>query len=109
MAIQRYSDGFGGQFPSVNGHFSTMLDRFFNESVGRLGGLSRYSPHVDAHETENCFEIEASLSGMKREDIKVEFQQGRLTLSGERRTRNERNDRRSHLVESQYGSFSRSF
>ena len=46
---------------------------------------------------------------MRREDIKVEFQQGRLTISGERRVQSERNNRRYHLVESQFGSFNRSF
>ncbi len=109
MAIQRYSDGFGDQFPSPGSSFSTMLDRFFKESMTRSGGLSRYSPHVDAYETERSYELEASLPGLKREDIKVEFQQGRLTRSGERRSQSERNERRYHLIESQYGSFNRSF
>ena len=46
---------------------------------------------------------------MKREEIKVDFHQGRLTISGERQFKNEQNDRRHHLVESAYGSFHRSF
>ncbi|QIL76603.1 MULTISPECIES: Hsp20/alpha crystallin family protein [Hymenobacter] len=49
------------------------------------------------------------MPGIKREDIKVDFHQGRLTISGERQFQNEQNDRRYHLVESSYGSFQRSF
>lgn len=46
---------------------------------------------------------------MKRDDIKVDSHQGRLTISGERQFQNEQNDRRYHLAESLYGSFQRSF
>ncbi|AYA38936.1 Hsp20/alpha crystallin family protein [Hymenobacter oligotrophus] len=106
MAIQRYSDSFGDMTPQS---FSSMLDRFFSDSLNTRGRLSAFVPHVDAYETERGYEIEASLPGMKREDIRVEFQQGRLSISGERRMQNERNDRRYHLMESQYGSFQRTF
>ena len=86
-----------------------MLDRFFNDSLAARGRMSSFSPHVDAYETEKSYEIEAALPGMKREDIKVDFHQGRLTITGERQFRNEQNQRRYHLVESSFGSFQRSF
>ncbi|UYZ62324.1 Hsp20/alpha crystallin family protein [Hymenobacter weizhouensis] len=106
MAIQKYQDAFSDLASSS---FSTMLDRFFNDSLASRGRVSSFSPHVDAYETEKSYEIEAALPGMKREDIKVDFHQGRLSISGERQFRNERNDRRYHVVESSFGSFQRSF
>ena len=106
MAIQKYQDSFSDLASSS---FSTMLDRFFNDSLASRGRVSSFSPHVDAYETERSYEIEAALPGLKREDIKVDFHQGRLTISGERHFRNEQNQRRYHLVESSYGSFQRSF
>lgn len=106
MAIQQYQDSFSGMGQSP---FSSMLDRFFNDTVASRGRLSSFSPQVDAYETERGYQIEAALPGIKREDIKVDFQQGRLTISGERQFKNEQNDRRYHLVESSYGSFQRSF
>jgi HSP20 family protein len=106
MAIQKYQDSFSDLASSS---FSTMLDRFFNDSMAARGRVNSFSPHVDAYETEKSFEIEAALPGMKREDIKVDFHQGRLTIAGERTFRNEQNERRYHLVESSYGSFHRSF
>ncbi|QDA60201.1 Hsp20/alpha crystallin family protein [Hymenobacter jejuensis] len=106
MAIQKYQDSFSDMMPT---NFSSMLDRFFNDSMASRGRVSNFSPQVDAFETEKGYEIEASLPGLKREDIKVDFHQGRLTISGERQFKNEQNDRRYHIVESSYGSFQRSF
>ncbi|UOG74894.1 Hsp20/alpha crystallin family protein [Hymenobacter tibetensis] len=106
MSIQKYQDSFSDLASS---NFSTMLDRFFNDSLASRGRVNSFSPHVDAYETEKSYEIEAALPGMKREDIKVDFHQGRLTIAGERQFRNEQNQRRYHMVESSFGSFQRSF
>ncbi|MGY2130631.1 Hsp20/alpha crystallin family protein [Hymenobacter sp. HD11105] len=106
MAIQQYQDSFSGMGQSP---FSAMLDRFFNDSLASRGRVASFSPQVDAYETERGYQIEAALPGIKREDIKVDFHQGRLTISGERQFKNEQNDRRYHLVESSFGSFQRSF
>jgi HSP20 family protein len=107
MAIQKYQDSFSELSSSS---FSSMLDRFFNDSLASRGRVNSFSPHADAYETEKSYEIEVALPGLKREDIKVDFHQGRLSITGERRFRSEQQDqRRYHVVESSYGSFSRSF
>ena len=106
MAIQKYQDSFADMMPQS---FSTMLDRFFQDSVAGRGRVSAFSPQVDAYETEKGYQIEVALPGLKREDIKVDFHQGRLTIAGERQFKNEKNERRYHIVESSYGSFQRSF
>ncbi|WP_345227523.1 Hsp20/alpha crystallin family protein [Hymenobacter koreensis] len=107
MAIQKFQDSFSDMMPSSS--FSTMLDRFFNDSLASRGRVNSFSPHVDAYETEKSYEIEAALPGIKRDNVKVDFHQGRLTISGERKFDNERNNRNYHVVESSYGSFQRSF
>lgn len=89
--------------------FSTMLDRFFNDSVSNRRKMANFTPHVDTSETENGFEIELTLPGLKKEDINIEFQEGRLTISGERKWQNENNNKRYHQIESQYGAFMRAF
>jgi HSP20 family protein len=107
MAIQKYQDSFSELSSSS---FSSMLDRFFTDSLASRGRVNSFSPHADAYETEKSYEIEVALPGLKREDIKVDFHQGRLRITGERHFRNEQQDqRRYHVVESSYGSFSRSF
>jgi len=106
MAIQRFGSGFEDMMPQT---FSNMLDRFFNDTVNSRERLNRFSPQVDTCETERGYELEMALPGLKKENIHLDFQQGRLTISGERHFNQEQKDKRYHLIESQYGSFSRSF
>lgn len=104
MALNRYN----GMQENMPNTFSSMLDRFFNESVNSRS-FSGFTPHVDACETERGFEIEAALPGVKKEDIAIEFQEGKLTISGERKLEKKEQGRRYHMLETQYGSFSRTF
>jgi HSP20 family protein len=106
MAIQRFG-GLMDEFMPQN--FSSMLDRFFQDSVNQRQRMADFNPSVDTCETESGYEIDLTLPGLKKEDIRIELQEGRLTVSGERKFRNEHNNKRYHVVESQYGSFSRSF
>ncbi|GAB3827500.1 hypothetical protein GCM10028895_39830 [Pontibacter rugosus] len=80
MALSRYN-GMQNDMPNT---FSSMLDRFFNESVNSRN-FSGFTPHVDACETEKSFEIEISLPGVEKEDISIDFQEGKLTITGERK------------------------
>lgn len=68
-----------------------------------------FSPKVDIVEKDNQFEVHASLPGLKKEDIKIDLKNDVLTISGERKFQNEQKEAKYHLVESHYGSFSRSF
>ncbi|WP_242926725.1 Hsp20/alpha crystallin family protein [Pontibacter vulgaris] len=104
MALSKYS----GMQETMPQNFSSMLDRFFNESVNtrRVAG---FTPSVDAFETDNGYEIEMALPGVKKEDINIDFQEGRLTISGERRFERKEDSKRYHMVETQYGTFSRTF
>ncbi|MCC9165909.1 Hsp20/alpha crystallin family protein [Pontibacter harenae] len=104
MALNRYN-GMQDVMPNT---FSSMLDRFFNESVNSRN-FAGFTPHVDACETEEGFEIELALPGVKKEDISIDFQEGKLTISGERKLEKKEEGRRYHMLETQYGSFSRSF
>jgi HSP20 family protein len=106
MALSRYS-GMQDSMPNA-GSFSSMLDRFFNESVNSKN-VSGFTPHVDACETEKNYEIELALPGVKKEDISIDFQEGKLTITGERKLEKKEDNRRYHMLETQYGSFSRMF
>lgn len=88
--------------------FSTMLDNFFNESVNNKI-IMDFQPKVDIKENENFFEVHVALPGMKKEEIKISLNEKQLTISGERRFEKKEEKENFHLVETQYGSFSRSF
>ncbi|MEQ8338272.1 MAG: Hsp20/alpha crystallin family protein [Cyclobacteriaceae bacterium] len=86
--------------------FGSFFDRFFNDD--HFNGNS-YSPTVDVAETEKEFEIQFHLPGMKKENININVDNDRLTVSGERKFENEKKEKNYHKVESHYGTFSRSF
>ncbi len=90
--------------------FSNMIDRFFNESLSRSGG-SAYSfvPKVDIVENEKAFELHLAVPGMNKEAFKIDLNENRLTISGERKFTRSKDEHNFHSIETQYGSFSRSF
>lgn len=88
--------------------FSNLIDRFFNDSLTRSGG-STFVPKVDILENENSYELHFAAPGMNKDDFKIELNDNFLTVSGERKFTSEKKDKNFHSVETQYGSFSRSF
>ena len=70
---------------------------------------AEWSPSVDISETDIEFLIKAELPEVKKEDIRIECQDGMLTLTGERKIDKEEKSRKHHRVERFYGTFSRTF
>ncbi len=92
--------------PTLSNSFSTMLDRFFDEAVR---SNQNFVPSVDLKETDNAYEIDVSVPGMKKDDIKVELDGNTLQISGEKEEKDEDKDKTYHRVETEYGYFHRSF
>lgn len=65
-------------------------------------------PPVDVAETQEKIVVRAEVPGMKQEDISIEFENGLLTIKGERKL--EKSEGVTwHRVERIYGNFRRSF
>ncbi|OYX14740.1 MAG: heat-shock protein Hsp20 [Algoriphagus sp. 32-45-6] len=92
------------QFPTT---FSGMLDRFFNDTVN--AAQRAFVPAVDIVEDEKSYEIHVAVPGVKKSDFKIDLTDGRLSISGERRSEEKKEGRNFHAIETQYGSFKRSF
>jgi HSP20 family protein len=79
-------------------------DRAFrgSESVG-------WTPACDIYEDEESVTLRFELAGVEPKDVDVRFENGVLTVRGERKL--ERDDKREnyHRVERSYGTFTRSF
>lgn len=104
MALIKYSR------PNTDLHsknFSDILDEFFNESLNYRN--DSFMPSVDISETDDQFNVSVALPGMSKEDINVDLDNGRLSISGERKFENEQEGKNYHRVESKFGSFNRSF
>ena len=88
--------------------FRSFVDKFFNdEFVG--GSLPTFSPKVDIAETDNEFEVQLHVPGMKKEDFNIDLNKDQITISGERKFKDEKKEKNFHSVESYYGTFNRTF
>lgn len=107
MSIVRYNSALNDFVPTS---FNHLIDRFFNDSVSRSGGsVFSFVPKVDILEEEKAFEIQVAAPGMKKEDFKVDLNDNYLTISGERKLTREKKENLFQSLETQYGTFSRSF
>jgi HSP20 family protein len=87
------------------------LNRLFLERTARAGGegFADFMPAVDIQETDSEFIVKADLPDVKKEEIKVQLQDGVLAIEGERRQEKEEKGKRFHKVEREYGRFVRRF
>jgi HSP20 family protein len=76
---------------------------------GEGEGTAEWSPTVDISETDAEYLLKAQLPAVKREDVHVTFDDGMLTISGERKQEKEEKGEKFHRIESLHGVFSRSF
>ena len=72
-------------------------------------GVSAFVPTVNTREAEFAYHIDVDLPGVKKEDIKVDLNKGVLTISGERKTKDEVKQEDYYKIETYFGKFSRSF
>ena len=85
------------------------LNRMFADFYGEAFSRS-WSPAVDIYETDNHeVVLKAELPEMRREDINLTFENGVLTIKGERKLEQETTKEQFHRVERHHGTFSRSF
>jgi HSP20 family protein len=71
--------------------------------------LADWTPSVDIGENDNEYVVKAELPEVKKEDIKVNVDDGTLSISGERKVEKEEKGTKFHRVERAYGRFERSF
>lgn len=72
-------------------------------------GVKSWAPAVDVEEKDKEYVFAVELPGLKKDDFKVEMQDGTLTISGERLEKKE--DKGSNYIrhEQHYGLFRRAF
>jgi HSP20 family protein len=83
----------------------TMPDLMGTELAQAVGWL----PAVEVSESDTEFAIVAELPGMQAKDVQIDYDDGTLTIRGERKEQHDEKDRRFHLWERSYGTFLRTF
>ena len=107
MTLARLSEN---MFPS----FPSLFNRFFEGdlmdwSSSNFAGSDSTLPAVNIKETDHDYLIEVAAPGMKKEDFKVNYDNGRLTISSEKKEENEEKNGKYTRKEYSYQSFQRSF
>ena len=94
---------------TLQSEMNRLFNTVFDTPSGTSGNvLRRWMPAMDLVESADHFVLRADLPGMSEDDINIEFEDGTLTVSGERKAEHEDSKEGYHRVERSYGAFSRS-
>lgn len=96
--------------------FANFFDDFFakdlfNWNDKNFADFGNTLPSVNVKETDQNFDIELAVPGMKKEDFKINLNRNILTISSEQKSETEEKDQNGKYTrrEFNYSSFSRSF
>jgi HSP20 family protein len=108
MTLAKLSNNWNPSVPSI-------FDRFFDGELmdwnrTNFSGTDSTLPAVNLKENSNEFLIDVAAPGMKKEDFKLHYDNGRLTISSEHQdNKEEKNGEKVTRREFSYQSFQRSF
>lgn len=99
---------FDEPFSSLQREINRLIDDAFRGyPVLSKNGKMVLIPSMDVKETDKTIEVEAELPGVDEKDVQVRFDDGVLTIQGEKKTEKEETKAEYHVSERSYGSFFR--
>ena len=97
------------EFEQMTNRMNSLISRSLLPSIDEPIASTEWSPLVDVEESEKEYTIKAELPEVRKENVKVELENGSVRISGERKLEKEEAGRRFHRIERSYGAFERSF
>lgn len=88
------------------------LDRLFDGFFPRTTNdenVSSWSPRADLQDSDEAYIVELDVPGLTKDDININFHEGVLTVSGERKSETKDEGTDFVRVERRFGHFYRSF
>ncbi|MBZ5521276.1 MAG: Hsp20/alpha crystallin family protein [Acidobacteriia bacterium] len=93
------------------------MNQLFNQSFGGFEGFgleqplteTNFLPPVDISEDEHNIMLQAEIPGMKAEELNITLENNVLTITGDRKFKEEEKKENYHRIERRYGKFTRSF
>jgi HSP20 family protein len=92
----------------MNRLFNTFFDSPSGGGGGNGGALRRWLPPMDLVETDDHFVLRADLPGLSEDEVGIEFEDGVLTVAGERKAEHEDKKEGFYRMERSFGQFRRS-
>jgi len=94
--------------PSENmNNFFKIMNNFPSIEENRV--LSGFVPKVNTREGEFAYHVDIDLPGMKKEDINIDIHENSLSITGERKHKDELKEEDYYKVETSFGKFERVF
>jgi HSP20 family protein len=87
--------------------FTPFFESFFTDMP--IVETGKFRPASDIIEKENGYELQLSLAGYRKEDISINLEGNKLTVSGSLKQDEEKQDEKYHVCEIHRGAFSRTF
>ena len=103
-------------WPVLDADYPNRLNRFLEHMLEaplqrdeNSSLFGHWMPPVDVIEERDTIRLVAELPGVKPEDVKISLESNVLTLQGEKKKEEEREDDKAYRFERTYGMFERSF
>lgn len=88
-------------------NFYKIIDNY--PTVEQNRAISGFVPKVNTREGKYAYHIDIDLPGMKKEDINIDVHDNSLSISGERKYKDEIKEEDYYKVETSFGKFERVF
>ena len=100
---------FSPWFPLLN-EVDDMMDTLLVPMTTFKRETQSFNPACDVEETHTHYLMSFDLPGVSKDDVKIEVVENQLTISGERKALEKKDDKNNrHVAERYYGSFQRVF
>jgi len=100
----------GDPFSYLRNQINRLFDDFWGQSwlePRRETSAAGFWPQVDVTETDKEIKVCAEIPGVDPKDIDVSVEDGRLTITGEKKYEREQNEKDQYRMERSYGAFER--
>jgi len=105
MTLVRYNKN-RNEFPTtVNG----LMDKFFNDVTFDNTQMENFSPNVDVLESDKAYELHFAVPGFDKKSFNIDVEENVLAISGERKFEEKKEEKEFTSIQTQYGSFRRTF
>lgn len=105
MTLVRYNKNRGYAPTTVNG----LLDRFFNDVNFDNTQAEKFSPRVDVLESDKTYELHFAVPGFDKKAFSIDVEENVLSVTGERKMEELKDDKKFTSIQTHYGSFKRTF
>ncbi len=96
-------------FTKFDDSFDQLLQDVFGGNHLAESSLSRFSPTVEVTEDNESYLLKFDLPGVSKEEIQIEAHNDQLTVKAERKEEKSTTERKKHIMEVAYGTYSRTF